>query len=138
MSVPEGERKIGKLACIIEADKLCRHTLLITKNRRIFTEDYYVPIMQDIIETAKTIYISSWEANDIYVKDKETWIERKSLQDTAVRKCDRLFALMQLAYTIFHLETKKLKYWGTLCVNTRKLMKDWKEADRKRYKVYET
>lgn len=55
------------------------------------------------------------------------------MQELAVNECNRLLALIQLAKTLFHLKTKKVKYWGEMTIKTRNYLQKWKDGDVERY-----
>lgn len=134
MSVPAGERGEGRLEVITKAMNLAAHTILITKNPNVFKPEYNHAITEDIVHTAKEIYISAWTANNIKVgHDHNKAVERIRLQEHAASECNNLLAMMQLAQRIFHLPTKKVKYWAGLTLEVRAYLRKWKESDRKRY-----
>ncbi len=131
MAKPE---KKSKLEVIVKAMQLASHTLKITKNDKIFLKEYQSSLTDDIIRTAKDIYIDAWTANNIVVgKNIDNWKERKKLQERAARNCNNLLALIQLSQTVFHLKLKKIKYWSELTIEVRTLLKYWKESDIRRY-----
>lgn len=133
MSVPEGQRSHSKLEVIVMARSLAAYTIKITKNQNVFQPEYNNGITNDIIHTAKEIYLRCWTANNIYVTEKEDWHERCSLQESAARECNNLLALMQLAQEVFHLKTKRIKYWGEKTIAVRNKIRAWNDSDRKRY-----
>ena len=40
---------------------------------------------------------------------------------------------LEIAKPIYHLATKRVIFWSGLAIETRKLIRAWREADRKRY-----
>lgn len=135
MSVPEGLRKESKLEVIVKARELAAYTIRITKNPKVFLPEYNTAITNDIISTAKNIFIDAWTANNIYVKEAKDWEERSRLQQKAALECNNLLALMQLAQEIFHLSTRRIKYWGSKTIEVRNKIRAWHDADRERYKL---
>lgn len=134
MSVPVGERGEGKLEVIVMAQKLATYTIKITKNKKVFTPEYNDAITADIIHTAKDIFVSCWEANNIRVnKNPERAKERLKLQEYAAQQCNNLLTLIQLAQPIFHLTGKRVRYWSIMTLGTRMHIRKWNETDRKRY-----
>jgi len=134
MSVPAGERGEGRLEVITKALGLASHTILITKNPNVFKPEYNLAITEDLIHTAKDIYISVWTANNIRVNhDHDNAVERIRLQKHAALQCNNLLAMIQLAQRIFHLPTKRVKYWAGLTLEVRSYIRRWNESDRKRY-----
>lgn len=133
MSVPETQRTKGKLEVITKALELATHTIQITANENVFKPEYRHAITDKIITVATDIYVDCWTANNIKVVSQTEWQARKQLQNTAARNCNVLLALMQIAQKLFHLDTKKVRYWGKLALETRNLIRAWREADQKRY-----
>ena len=80
---------------------------------------------------------SAWskaEAGDYtFTLTQEKWKERKRLQEEAARDCNNLLALMQIAKTLFHLETRRVKHWGKKTIEVRNRIRDWKDGDSRRY-----
>ena len=136
MSVPEGQRSRSKLEVIVFARSLAAYTIKITKNPHVFTPDYNNGITNEIISTAKAIYIDCWTANNVYVTQQEHWSGyegRDFLQKRAIRNCNNLLALIQLAQEVFHLKTKRIKYWSEKTIAARARIRHWNESDSKRY-----
>lgn len=134
MAVPETQRGVGKFDVLIKANNLAVYTVRITKNPKNFAPEYQTALTNDIIRTAKDIFIKCWTANNIRVgDDPENWRARKRLQEEAARDCNNLLALIQIAKPLFHLETKRVKYWGEKTIEVRNRIRDWKDGDSKRY-----
>lgn len=114
MSVNESERGKGKFDVLIKANDLAVYTIRITKNPKIFLPEYQTALTNDIIHTAKEIFTKAWTANNIRVGDEpRNWLERKKLQQEAARECNNLLAFIQMAKPLYHLTSKRVKYWGT-------------------------
>ena len=134
MSVPESERGHGKFEVLVKANDLAVYTMRITKNPKVFMPEYQTALTNDIINTAKEIFIKCWTANNIKVgDDAENYITRKRLQEEAARECNNLLALIQMAKPLFHLAGKRVKYWGKKTIEVRNEIRDWKAGDSKRY-----
>ena len=78
MAVPEGERRPCKMDVFMHELDLVTYTLQITRNEKIFLPEYKGCVTDDIVETAKNIYIDSWDANNIRVQKRgdSNWEER--------------------------------------------------------------
>lgn len=133
MSVPVNERSHGKLEACVKARDLAVYTIQITKNKKIFVAEYQEAITDDIIRTAVSIHMLAWTANNILVNSRADLDERLSLQEQACRQCNVLLSLIDIAKPLFHLDTKRVVYWGTKVIETRNLIRAWRESDRKRY-----
>ena len=139
MSVPEGKRGKRKLEVFTKANELANYTIKICNNKKVFLPEYQSAMTDDIIRTAKDIFMNAWSANGIRVTDNQgnvnqkKYAERRNLQEISIRKCNDLLALMQMAQRLFHLKTKRIKYWGSRTIEVRELLIKWKDADTKRY-----
>ncbi len=136
MSVPEGKRGESKLEIFVKAKDLATYTVKICCNENVFLPKYQNALTNDIIRSAKDIYVWCWSANNIRVVDKDRYKERSDLQRKAHRECNNLLALIQIAGTVFHLRNKRLKYWGTKILDVRNMITKWYENDKIRYKEY--
>ena len=133
MSVPVGERRESRLEVFVQALDLVTYTLRITKNEKIFLPEYQRQVTDDIIETAKSIYIDAWDANNVRVTTKDDWRVRRELQLSAARECNRLLALIGIAKSSFHLKNKRIKFWTGKVLKVRGMIRSWNESDSKRY-----
>ena len=122
MSVNESERGKGKFDVLIKANGLAVYTIRITKNSKIFLPEYQTALTNDIIHTAKEIFTKA-----------RNWLERKKLQQEAARECNNLLALIQIAKPLYHLTSKRVKYWGQKTIEVRQALRDWNAGDTKRY-----
>lgn len=136
MSVPVNQRSHGKLEAYTKAYELATYTLKITKNKKIFTVEYQECLTDYIIAAALDIYMFAGTANGKQVraaKDKQNYEDRIAKQREAVERCGDLLKLIMLAKPIFHLSSKRVKYWVGLTKDTRNLIKAWSDADIKRF-----
>lgn len=139
MSVNAGQRHIPdttgtkSLYACDKARELAVYTQSICSNEKVFLPKY-TDTTTDIVRTAREIYLSEWEANNIVVgNDPEEWAERKKKQQKAAVMCKRLLALIGLAKPLYHLRGRQFRHWSELTVDTRSLLRAWMESDRKRY-----
>lgn len=133
MSVPVNERSHGKLEACVKARELCVYTLRITKNPKVFCPEFQNALTDKIIDAALDIQNLSWSANNILVNSAEDMRQRLDYQERAANACNNLLSLIEISKPIFHLATKRVTYWSGLAIETRKLLRAWKDADRKRY-----
>lgn len=133
MSVPVNQRTHGKLEVAVKSRAVAVYTLQITKNKKVFTEEYQEAITDKIISTALNIHCLVWSANNTTVTSYEAMRERLSLQEKAVVQCNVLLSLIDIAKPLFHLTTKRVMFWGGMVVDARNLIRLWHDADRKRY-----
>ena len=133
MSVPVGRRQKNKFEVMLEAQALAVYTVKICCNKNVFLPEYQSALTNDIIRTAKDIFINIWQANNILVREKAQADKRLKYQREAAMQCNSLLALMQIAKTVFHLSSKRIRFWGTSTIKVRSLVRAWAEADKKRY-----
>lgn len=133
MSVPVNQRTQGKLEVAVKARDVAVYTLQITKNKKIFTEDYQEAVTDKIITTALNIHCLVWAANNINVTSYEAMAERFALQEKAAAQCNVLLSLIDIAKPLFHLASKRVMFWGGMVIEARNLIRSWHNADRKRY-----
>lgn len=119
-------------ACV-KARELCVYTLRITVNPKIFKPEYQHALTDKIVDTALEIQNLSWSANNVLVNSAEDMYRRLDYQDRAADACNNLLSLIEIAKPIYHLATKRVIHWSGLAIETRRLIRAWREADRKRY-----
>ena len=134
MSVPECERSKPKLEAIVKAMDLASYTIKITSNENVFKPQFQTALTDDIVHVARSIYSNAWKANNINVsKNPNLKDERKRFQVLAVAECYELLSLIQLAKPVFHLTSKRIRFWGYKTIKCRLLLQAWKDSDSKRY-----
>ena len=133
MSVPVNARKEGKMEVFLRCRDLCKYTLEITANEKHFPPKYQEVLTKRICEYAISIHTCAWKANNIRVSDEYTYKERHGLQAMSIASCYELLSLMDIAKPLFHLETRRVMFWTGLILETRKLLRAWRDADVKRY-----
>lgn len=136
MSVPVNQRSESKLEVCVKARDLCVYTLQITANDKIFLPKFQRSITDDINKLAIAIHTTIWTANNIYVRDKSDYEERKRLQSQAIRHCNSLLSLIQIAQKLFHFTYKRMQYWGNKVIEVRNFVAKWKDAEKVRYKEF--
>ncbi len=133
MSVPVGKRNKNKFEAIVKAQALVKHILLITKNEKIFDISYKA-LIEDINHCAERVYINAYTANNIYAKSKESYEQRIRLETDAILECKSLLALMDLAWQLFHLSSKKVQYACKLTIEAEQSIQAWRKSDREKLK----
>ena len=142
MAVKAGERNVPdtpqnrQLNAVWYARELAVYTIQICKNKKVFLPEYQSALTDDIIRTAKDIYINAWTANNIRVTEKnkkELWAWRSKLQRQAILDCNNLLALIELAHPLFRLKGKRIEYWSEQTLKVRNYIKKWRESDVDRY-----
>lgn len=136
MSVPVNQRSHGKLEAYVKAYELAGYTLKITKNKKVFSDDYRECLTDRIVLAAVEIYLAVGTANDKQVRsanDRKEYERRIALQGKAIEQCGELIKLIVLAKSVFHLSSKRVKYWTGLARETRSLIGAWGDSDIRRF-----
>jgi hypothetical protein len=145
MSVVVGQRAVkdtpaNKMFYAVDkARELATHTIRICANPKVFDARYQI-ITQQIINTAMQIYSNAWEANHVFVRtnpsgspNQDDWEGRRAYQRAAIRKCNILLSMIDLSKQLYHLRSRKVKFWAMMVVECRNDLMRWYAADQKRY-----
>lgn len=137
MSVAAGLRgegkEEGKLDAIEKARDLASYTITITANEKVFIPKFQRSITDEINKAATRAFLDARTANDIRVKNQNDFMERRKLQVNAIRSCNELLGLIQLARPVFHLKLKRIEFWGDKTLAVREKLRAWADSDYKRY-----
>lgn len=136
MSVPEGNRKESVYEPILKARELAIYTFRITANQNVFLPDFSDDVTKPIKKLTLGIYMRLYNANRVVVTNHEFYIERWRLQHEAVQMCNELLAMIQFAKRLFHLSSRRVKFWGGYVVSIRCCISDNIESERSRYRQY--
>lgn len=132
MSVPVPNRGQGELEVNTKARELTVYTLRILENEKWFPQSQraFIEMLQNC---AIEIQALCWEANNIRVDGNEQEYGRRlRLQKEAASKCNRMSMLIETAKPLFHLRSKRVRYWINLTKELRKTIKGWHDSDVKR------
>ena len=134
MSVPEGKRHKGRLEVHVKAQTLASYTAKILANEKIFDPKIDGEIVRRIKDCAFDIYAKAWAANRIRADTNGVNREmRYRAQEEAILRCDEMLAYIGIAKQVFHLRSRRMKYWSGQIVEVQKLLQAWKESDISRY-----
>lgn len=142
MSVPEGARGEGKFSLVMKAEELAAYTMQITANDNVFMPEYQRALTDNIITQAKNAYLLIREANEYRVsRESDDYMsnrrKRARSQNLAVECLKRLLYLIGLAQRVFHLSSRRVKYWGAMVIDIRDRTRKWMESDMRRYSFEE-
>lgn len=135
MSVPVNQRSHGKLEACVKTHEISVYSIKILANRKVFPSEY-ISFISKIENTAIDIHSFAWSANGISVDDEESYRNRIGLQTRAISECNILLSYIDIAKNLFHLDSKRVKYWGQMVVDAKKLLRAWRDSDKKRYAEY--
>lgn len=139
MSVHKNDQGVGKFQVHEKARALAAYTIHITSNPNIFPPEYNAAITNKINAVALDIQTSTWTANNIMVRGdnaRELYLERRKYQEQAAVDCNILLSLIDLAWKVFHLKSKRVHYWSELTIEARNLIRAWHNSDTKRFSEY--
>lgn len=139
MSVPKGQQSDGKLLVNELARDLAVYTIRITSNPKVFLPQFQTALTNEIIHCATNIHKYAWTANNVMVRGqdgREKYAARRKYQEMAASECNNLISLIDIAKPLFHLDTKRCRYWGSLTIEVRNKIRGWIESDAKRYAEY--
>ncbi len=153
MMIHEGGYKPNTFTPTVLAMDLCDYVYQITDNAKKFPEyaettrrngdGSYTRILimrQDSLinkvrEQAYQIHMLAYTANEINVgRQPRRKEERFRKQRQAIELCNEHLATIQLCRKKFHINNKRIKYWGGLTIKVRTALEKWNESDRDRYK----
>lgn len=138
MSVNVGQRNVPntdvnkKFWAVLAAQRLATHTIEICSTESIFKPAYKM-FTDKIIDLSIGVYLDTRQANEIVVTSEVAWEVRNKLQIEAIAECNTLIAMMDLAKSVHHLRSKKVKFWLELAVDVKTKLTNWHNADVKRY-----
>ena len=136
-NVHASDRKPSEpLQAAIETRDLAMYTIQITSNEKVFIPAYKTAMVDKLVGTAIDIHTACWAANNIRVQSKEELEARLHCQTEAVRHCNKMLALIDIAWKLYHLAGRRVQYWTRKTVNARNLIRAWKKSDMKRYAEY--
>lgn len=134
MSVPEGKRHKGRMEVHIKARELAVYTVKILANEKIFNPTIDREIINRIKNCAYDIDAKSWTANKIRADTNQiNRTMRYKLQQESILLCDEMLSYISIAKQVFHLKSRRVKYWSSLIVEVQRLLQAWKESDVNRY-----
>lgn len=135
MSVPKDKRAEGKLALSMLARNHCVYVIQITRNNKVF-DPQYAGFTESLVKKTMEIYHCIWGANNVLVNSEDTYTIRRRYQELAATNCNILLADLEIARKLFHLSSKRMKYWTKMIVEIRNKTRAWTQSDAKRYNQY--
>ena len=117
-----------------KARALTVYTLKVLENEKWFPQTQK-PFIDKIRDCVIEIQALCWEANEIKVNGNvERYQRRIDMQDQAAEKCNRMNMLIETAKPLFHLQSKRVRYWIRQTSDLRKMIRGWREKDITRLK----
>lgn len=123
----------SKFTITLEAGELASYTNKILDNKNTFPEGNGDEIVSRLRNYTMQIYLDCYQANDWRVMSADDYRQRRELQGHALDMCELCLPLIQLAKHHFHLETKRMMYWGKKVIDLRDKILNWMKSDKARY-----
>jgi hypothetical protein len=134
MSVVKSKRGESDLAIINKSRELAVYTARICSNEKNFPKRYRWCITSKIVSDAFDIYGNIRKANTIFVKIRPDYDIRRQCQNKARGALDSLLGNMDIAYSMFGINDKRIEYWTGLVIEVQSLLRNWMKSDYERYK----
>ena len=134
MSVPVPQRGHGELEVNSKTRALTVYTLKILENEKWFPREQaaFIAKLQDCAIEIQTL---CWDANNIKVDgNPDRYRRRIDHQDQAAEMCNRMMMLIETAKPLFHLESKRVRYWIGMTRDLRNMIRAWRDKDAIRLK----
>ena len=132
MSVPVPKRDSGELEVNTMARGLTVYTFQILANPKWFPQSQ-AAFIGELQKCVLEIQSLCWEANNVRVDgDWQRYNFRISLQDRAASRCNRMMMLVETAKPLFHLESRRVRFWITKAKDLRAMIRGWREKDAER------
>lgn len=135
MSVVKSKQTEGKLLVVTKARELAAYTIKICSNEKNFPKRYRWCITAKIVDCAIDVSSSVNAANSIYVNNdnKKDYQLRRQYQTKALAETYALFSMIDIAYSVFGIESKRIEYWTRLVNEVQVLLRNWRKSDYDRY-----
>lgn len=134
MSVVKSKRGESDLAIINKSRELAVYTARICSNEKNFPKRYRWCITSKIVSDAFDIYGNIRKANTIFVKIRPDYDIRRQCQNKARGALDSLLGNMDITYSMFGINDKRIEYWTGLVIEVQSLLRNWMKSDYERYK----
>lgn len=135
MSVVKSKQTEGKLLVVTKARELAAYTIKICSNEKNFPKRYRWYITAKIVDCAIDVSSNVNAANSIYVNDdnKKDYQLRRQYQTKALAETYALLSMIDIAYSVFSIESKRIEYWTRLVNEVQVLLRNWRKSDYDRY-----
>ena len=134
MSVVKSKRGKSDLEIINKAKELAVYTIKICGNEKNFPKRHRWSITNKIVNSAVDIHGNIRKANEIFIKMKVDYTERRRCQNKARGEISELLGNMDIAYDLFGVDDARIDYWTGLVINVKTLLLNWMKSDYDRYK----
>ena len=134
MSVRVGDRNEGTLGVLNDIRILGTYTIQSCKQEKVFPKSSRWIMAKPIVDECISALTCVRRANAVYVQTKFDYDYRRNNQVQAHSHLDAMLSLIDLAYTSFDIDSKKIEYWTGLILKADDKLKAWMKSDKERYK----
>ena len=136
MSVVSGKRDQGRLKVLDRSYELCKYTLSIVRNEKVFPKSYRWLLSQKIVDEAVDALGCIKRANATKVQCTSDYEYRHNQQVRAYAHLEALLTLVDLAFNVLNISADRVEYWTGLVLETEKCLTNWGRSDKQRYSEY--
>jgi len=133
MSVISGKRQQGRLVVLNHAYELCKYTLSVLKNEKVFPKSYRWLLNQKIADECVNALSCIRRANAVNVKSKQNYEYRHNQQMKAYAHLEALLGLIDVAFNVLAIDADRVEYWTGLILETEKCLANWARSDKRRF-----
>lgn len=133
MSVRVGDRTEGTLGVLNEIKVLATYTIQACKQEKVFPKCSRWIMAKPIVDECISALTCVRRANAVLVQTKMDFDYRRNNQVQAHSHLDAMLSLVDLAYSAFDIETRKVEYWTGLILKADDKLKAWIKSDKERY-----
>lgn len=108
-----------------DAEKLCKHTLIITNNLDNFPTKYRFTLVDRVLRISFDIHDYICDANNTFDMS-----ERVDLIQRSISSCRKMKMYTRMVLEVLHPKCS-VSYWDKLIDNIEKQLRNWKEYTKK-------
>lgn len=136
MSVRVSERSEGKLQVLNCSRNLAKYTIEACKSDKNFPKTQRWILPHRLVDEVLNVSLNIKKANSIPLY--EMYNERFTLQHNALASLESMLEMIDLAESLYGLESNKVMYWTSLIVDTEQMLRSWINSDKSRYEKFLT
>lgn len=140
MSVRKGDRTQGKLQVLKYVRDLCVYTLKLCKNEKVFPKAQRWLMTSKIANEAVDAFTCIRRANSVRVTEgitaEDDFRFRRAQQISAQSHIDALLGLIDIAYELNGIESRRIEYWTNLAVKADRLLRSWMRSDKEKFRKH--
>ena len=135
MSVIVAKRKEGRFEVLLRAEELCAYTIRICKNEKNFPKRDRWILTQPIVNEALAAMTCIRRGNAVRVVQQSDYEYRRSQQVEAFAHLEALLSLIEIAYNVLSIESKRIEFWTGLVLGVEEKLRGWRRSDREGWRA---